>query len=178
MWRRRRRRWTGPATGVLLTGAVAVTLVAAGVVALDGSDRAPSSWRLVVRDEGGITLVETDLEDGRFALRYRNSVYGSRAEERFSIGDDGRIHLVGLAADEAAVLGEYYNAREPRPVNDGGALRWEAEPAYPVAIGRLMLAATDLGERSLVVNGHEPIELWRLVADSSPGLTLGAESVR
>jgi hypothetical protein len=176
-----RGRWrgrpTGLASGILLIAALAVTIVAL-VAVVGGGDRAPSLWRLVIRDADGVTLAQANLDNGRFAVRYRNSVYGSRAEERFSIGVDGRIHLVGLAAEEAAVLGEYYSAREPRPASDGAALRWEAEPAYPVALERLLLAATDLGERSLVVNGHEPIALWRLVADTSPGLSLGAERVR
>jgi hypothetical protein len=157
-----------------LAAVLAVTLVAD----VGGGDQNPSSWRLVVRDAHGVTLAQADLADGRFALRYRNSIYGSRAEERFSIADDGRIHLVGLAAEEAAVLGEYYGARGPRPAIDAAELRWEAEPAYPVALDRLLLAATDLGERSLVADGHEPIALWRLVADTSPALSLGAERVR
>jgi hypothetical protein len=54
-------------------------------------------------------------------------------------------------------------------------LRWEASPQPTVALDRLALAATDLGERTLLVDGRPPIALWRLVGDSAPGLTLGAE---
>jgi hypothetical protein len=167
-------RWRGRSSGLaiaLLAAALTVT-VAAGVA---GRDRTAAAWRLVVHDLAGVTLATAELADGRFALRYRNSVYGSLAEERFAIGDDGRILLVGLAADELAVLGEYYGAREPRPATDGDALRWEASPQPTVALDQLALAATDLGERTLLVDGRPPIALWLLVGDSAPGLTLGAE---
>jgi hypothetical protein len=176
VWRRRRGRSTGLALGILLAAFLAVTLVAVVSVAA-GRDRTASSWRLVIRAADGVILNQLELGDGRFAIRYRNSVYGSRAEERFSIGDDGRIHLVGLAADEAAVLGEYYGAREPRLADAGAAFRWEAAPAYPVTLERLLLAATDHGERTLVVDGQPRIALWRLVADTAPGLWLAAERV-
>lgn len=158
-----------------MAAGLAIMVVGASVVA--GQDRAAASWRLVVRDAGGVTLAQADLGDGRFALRYRNSVYGSGAEERFAILEDGRINLVGLAADDAAVLGEYYGAREPRPAAVGAAFRWEAAPSDPVVLDRLLLAATDLGERTLIVDGRPPIDLWRLVPDTAPGVSLGAERV-
>lgn len=176
VWRRWRGRSTGLARGILLAAFLAVTLVAVVSVAA-GGDRTASSWQLVVRAADGAILSQSVLSDGGFAVRYRNSVYGSRAEERFSIGAEGRIHLVGLAADEAAVLGEYYGARRPRLAADGAAFRWEAAPAIPVTLERLLLAATDLGERTLVVDGQPPIALWRLVADRAPGLWLRAERV-
>lgn len=177
MWRRWRGRSTGLANSIVLIAALGITLIAVVSVAA-GRDRTATAWRLVVRDVAGGTLAQADLADGRFALRYRNSVYGSWAEERFTILEDGRIHLVGLAADEVAVLGEYYGAREPRPADDGAAFRWEAAPAHPVTIERLLLAATDLGERALIVDGHPPVDLWRLVADTAPGVSLGAERIR
>jgi hypothetical protein len=176
VWRRRRGRSSGLAIGIVLAAALAITIVAAASV-VAGRDRTAVSWRLVVRNAGGVTLAQADLGDGRFALRYRNSVYGSRAEERFAILEDGRINLFGLAADEAAVLGEYYGAREPRPAEAGAAFRWEAAPSDPVVLDRLLLAATDLGERTLIVDGRPPIDLWRLVPDSAPGVSLGAERV-
>lgn len=174
MWRRRRGGSTGLAIGVLLAAALTVTLVAV----VTGRDRATAEWRLVVRDPEGVTLAQAELADGHFALRYRNSVYRSHAEERFAIADDGQIHLVGLAADEVAVLGEYYAAREPRPAAEGDMFRWEASPPHPVVLERLMVAATDLGERTLVVDGRAPIALWQLVPDSSPGMSLRAERIR
>jgi hypothetical protein len=172
--RRRRGRRTWLAAIGLLTAAFTVAAVA--IVA--ERDRTVAAWRLVVRNVEGATLAQAELGDGHFALRYRNSVYGSPAEERFAIASDGRIVLVGLAADELAVLGEYYAALEPRPAAEGDALRWEAVPQQPVALGRLTLAATDLGERTLLVAGRHPIALWRLVGDSAPGLTLRAERSR
>jgi hypothetical protein len=175
VWRRRRGGSTGLAVAVfILAIALTVTLVAA----VAGRDRATADWRLVVRDPEGVTLAQADLADGRFALRYRNSVYGSRAEERFAILDDGRIHLVALAADEVAVLGEYYAARDARPAAKGDVFRWEASPTHGVVIERLLVAATDLGERTLVVDGRAAIALWRLVPNTSPGMSLGAERIR
>ena len=171
----RRGGSTGLAAGVfLIAAALTVTIVAA----VAGRDLASTEWRLLVLDPEGVTLAQTKLADGRFALRYRNSVYGSLAEERFVVGNDGQIHLVGLAAEEPAVLGEYYTTRDPQPAEAGAALRWEAAPAHPVILERLMLAATDLGERTLVVDGRAPIALWTFVPDSSPSLSLGAERIR
>ena len=178
MWRRRRGRSNGLAIGIILASAITITVVAAAASVVAGQGRTAASWRLVVRDANGVTLARADLGEGRFALHYRNSVYGSRAEERFTVLDDGRIHLVGLAADDAAVLGEYYGTRDPRRAAIGAAFRWEAAPAHPVTIERLRLAATDLGERALIVDGRPPIDLWRLVADSAPEVSLGAERIR
>lgn len=140
--------------------------------------RTASGWWLVVSDAGGAILAKSELADGRFALHYRNSVYGSLAEERFAVAGDGRIFLAGLAAEELAVLGEYYTARKPRLADDGDALRWEAAPQQTMALEELTVAATDLGERTLLVSGRPPIALWLLVGDSAPGLTLRAEPVR
>ena len=177
MWRRWRGRSTGLATSLVLIAAIGITLIAVVSVAA-GRDRTATAWRLVVRDVAGGTLGQADLADGRFALRYRNSVYGSWAEERFTILEDGRIHLVDLAADEVAVLGEYYGTRQVRPAPVGAALPWEAAPAHPVTVERLHLAATNLGERTLIVEGRRPIKLWLLVADTAPGVSLGAERIR
>jgi hypothetical protein len=132
----------------------------------------------VVTDAGGAILAKSELADGRFALRYRNSVYGSLAEERFAVAGDGRILLAGLAAEELAVLGEYYTARNPRPADGGQALRWEAAPQQTIVLEQLTVAATDLGQRTLLVSGRPPIALWLLVGDSAPELTLRAEPIR
>jgi hypothetical protein len=171
--RRRRGRSTVLAGAVLLTAALALP-------AALGADRdwtAPT-WRLVVIDAGGATVARAELADGRFALRYRNSVYGSLAEERFALADNGRIVLDGLAADEPAVLGEYYGARAPRRAGEGAALRWEAAPPHALVIEQLPVAATDLGERTLLVDGLPPVALWRLVDDFAPGVTLRPEWIR
>ena len=174
MARRRPGRSTVLAGAVLLTAA----LVLPAVALVADRDRTAPNWRLVVTDAGGATVARAELPDGRFALRYRNSVYGSLAEERFALAGDGRILLEGLAADELAVLGEYYGARKPRLASDGGALRWEAAPQQALTIEQLPVAATDLGKRTLLVAGLPPVALWLLVDDSAPGMTLRAEWIR
>lgn len=172
------RSWRGRSTGLAIVAFLAAALTVTVVAIVAGRDPPAAGWRLVARDAEGVTLATAALGDGQFALRYRNSLYGSLAEERFAIGDDGRIILVGLAADELAVLGEYYAAREPRPAADGDAFRWEASPQEPVAVKQLTVAATDLGERTLIADGRPPLALWLLVDDSAPGLTLEAERIR
>lgn len=110
--------------------------------------------------------------DGHVALRYRNSVYRSIAEERF-VADGGMLRLVELAADELAVLDEYYSATHIAADGDGRAFR--GSPAYPLAVPSLTIAATDLGERTLIV-GDAELALWRLVDDAAPSVTLRVES--
>ena len=46
-------------------------------------------------------------------MSYRNSVYGTLAEERYRVAADGRFALVELAADQLAVLEEYYAVPGP-----------------------------------------------------------------
>lgn len=41
-------------------------------------------------------------------------------------------------------------------------------PPLPVEERALLVAATDLGERTLLVDGASPLELWRLVDDAQP----------
>ena len=38
----------------------------------------------------------------------RNSIYGTLAEERYRVHEDGRFELVEIAAEQLAVLEEYY----------------------------------------------------------------------
>jgi hypothetical protein len=45
----------------------------------------------------------------------------------------------------------------------------------PTVLGTLSIAATDLGERTLLVPGEPPLELWRLVGDGDPFVVLGIE---
>jgi hypothetical protein len=171
---------TAPAIVALLAAAVttaAATVMTGEFGSASGADPTAAAWRLVVRDARGVLHATAEPPDGRFILRYRNSVYGSLAEERFAISDDGRIILIGLAADEVAVLGEYYGARQPRPADGGDGRRWQASPEEQVALETLRLAATDLGQRTLLVEGRPPIELWQMVDDDAPNLTLAAERV-
>jgi hypothetical protein len=115
-------------------------------------------------------------DDGTLALRYRNSLYGTLAEERFVATDDGRLRLVALRAEQLAVLEEYYAIDAPARRIGTDGLAWEAEPAALVPpIETLRVAATDRGERTLLVPGQQPVELWRFVDDAAPSVMLEVE---
>lgn len=157
--------WRGRAIGLAI---VAGLLAGSAPERAAGVAEPPPAWQLVVRDADGEPVLDLLLPDGRFALRYRNSVYGTPAEEHFVIVD-GRIVLDELRADDPAVLAEYYAVAErPRPFGNA----WRARPAAALRIGALTVAATDHGERTLVIRGHPPMPLWPLVGDGPPGLTL------
>jgi hypothetical protein len=176
-WRGRRGSFAIAAwllAGLVVAAAAAGSGGPAGRGATPVADAA-TAWHLVIRRADGETLLRVPLPDGRFALRYRNSVYGSMAEERFAISPDGRLALIGLAADEAAVLDEYYQVAGPPRRSASGARHWEAPPAAALSLAELALAATEHGRRTLVIDGMRPIPLWRLAAADDPGLTLTAE---
>jgi hypothetical protein len=160
-WRGRSGGLTIAALGLLLLGA------AATVAESDGP-------ALVARRPDGSTLARVELPaDGTFALRYRNSLYGSLVDERFVVTADGRMRLTRLGADELAVLEEYYAI--DRPAAPGAAVApraWEADPAVGVEEDAILIAATDLGERTLLVDGAPALELWRLVDDAAPSVWL------
>jgi hypothetical protein len=158
----RGRTWGPAILGTLLLGA---TIAATGA----GESRDPM---LIVRGPDGEVIARLRLSGGEFTLRYRNSVYRSFAEERYVVDPRGRIHLAALAADELAVLEEYYAIDEPAWPAGDGARTWMAKPARPVVIERLTVAATDLGRRTLIVEGQPPMELWRLVEDAAPSIHL------
>jgi hypothetical protein len=131
----------------------------------------------VTTDDGRLLATIQLPADGEFALRYRNSLYGTLAEEYFAATPDGLLRLIGLAAEQLAVLEEYYEI-------DGAAsrtaahssMRWRATPAQSVLERQLRVAATDLGRRTLVVDGATPIDLWRLVDDARPVVVLEVAS--
>lgn len=130
---------------------------------------------LVIRDATGTLLARVRVERSGFALRYRNSLYGTLAEERFLV-DDGRFTLVELAADERAVLEEYYEILGPaRQAGEGDARQWIANPARTLQLTELAIAATDLGARTVLIPGSPPIELWRMVDDPRPTVVLSVE---
>ena len=105
-------------------------------------------------------LHEVALPDSGFSLRYRNSVYGSLAEERFEVTDEGRIRLRVLAADDPAVLTEYYRlAGAPNRAPQGEGLAWVGVPEHELVMDELPLAATERGERTLLVEGERPVNL-------------------
>ena len=160
-----RPRWRGRLVGL--------AILAALIGPLSRADAAPADPELILRGPGGELLARVQLPTAEFTLRYRNSLYRSLAEERYVIDRDGRIRLVGLAADELAVLEEYYAIDRPAQRQDAGATRaWRAEPAREVVIETLVVAATDLGRRTLLVEGAAPLELWPLVEDGAPSVRL------
>lgn len=163
-----RDRWRARTTGLAIILAVA----ALGGLAWTAAS-AQTGPVLVVRLPDGTQLAGVQLgAGGEFALRYRNSLYGSLAEERF-VGTDGRMELVQLAADQLAILEEYYAIDEPaRPPSGIDSRRWIAEPRQAVSLETLVVAATDRGERTLLVEGRSALELWRLVDDGEASVVL------
>jgi hypothetical protein len=161
-------RWRGRVGGLAILAVLAALIVPLALTAA-----APAAPALAVIGPDGEVLAERVLSDGGFSLRYRNSLYRSLAEERYAVDPDGRIRLVELSADELAVLEEYYAIDRPAERQAGEAARaWRAKPAREVVIESLVVAATDLGQRVLLVDGAAPIELWRLVEDGDPSVRL------
>jgi hypothetical protein len=169
-----RRRWSGPGTGVVVLAVVAVVLAAGTVAALvDGGD-GPSA--VTVRAPDGHLIARVELRGDTFAVGYRNSVYTTLAEERYRVLPDGRFELVELAAEQIAVLEEYYAVPgAPRPAPAGDRLDFVADPARPAVFDDLRIAATDLGERTLFVTGHAPVLIWERVVTDDPTVILDIE---
>ena len=161
------RRWRARRFGPVILGILLLALVP--IAAMGGG---PRETTLVVRGPDGTVIARLPLPDGEFTLRYRNSVYRSSTEEHYVVDAGGRIHLAGLAADELAVLEEYYAIDDPAWLAADGPRTWAGTPARPVILDELIVAATDLGRRTLLVDGHEPLELWRLVEDAAPSVHL------
>jgi hypothetical protein len=160
-------RWRGRIAGLAILATLGPLALTAGAARADPI--------LVVRGPDDRVLAELRLPDGTFTLRYRNSLYRSIAEEHYVVDALGRIELVGLAADELAVLEEYYAIDRPAWRAEHGAVRtWRADPARRVNIENLIVAGTDLGQRTLLVDGEAPLALWRLVRDRSPSVELEA----
>lgn len=140
----------------------------------DGAARA-----IVIRGHDGDVLASMPLQGRRFAVSYRNSIYGTMAEERYTVLTDGRCLLVGIAADQLAVLEEYYAVPgPPRRAAETDRREWFAppDPARPLVLETLSIAATDLGKRTVHAPGQPPVELWRLVEDGHPFVVLDIET--
>jgi hypothetical protein len=162
------RRAFGSLAAALLVGGALVAGVWTGTI----QTRGPA---LAVRDADGALLARIPLGTGQgFALRYRNSLYGTLAEERFVVAEQGRMRLVELAADQLAVLEEYYAVTQAQRTPQGSRRAWVAGPATAVELDELSIAATDLGERTLLVDGRAPLPLWRLV-EEDPTVVLRVE---
>ncbi len=146
----------------LLAAALPLTVVATA------GEQAARGTAVTVRAPGGELLASVPLVTDRFAVGYRNSVYRSLAEARYVVHPDHRFEVVQLAADQVAVLEEYYAVASrplPAPAGDRRAYVAPPDPARPPVFEVLSIAATDLGERTLYVPGEEPVALWRLVED-------------
>jgi hypothetical protein len=151
-----------------VAAALTLTIGAAAV------GRAPPTLRIELPDGREVASVRLP-DDGTLALRYRNSLYGTLAEERFAVTDEGRLRLVALRAEQLAVLEEYYAIDTPARRIGTDGLAWEADPALVPSIETLRVAATDRGERTLLVPGQPPVELWRFVGDAAPSVMLEVE---
>ena len=171
--RRRTVRWLAPV--VLVLAAVLIgAVVAATTAGLAGDD----GRAVVVRTPDGEVVARVPLTGDRFAVSYRNSVYTTLAEERYRVLPDGRFVLVELAADQVAVLEEYYavpGAPRPAPPGDRRHHVAEPDPARPAVFDVLNIAATDLGERTLHTPGTDPVPIWRLLTGEDPTVLLEIE---
>jgi len=168
-------RWWGRAAGLTI---VAALLAGSMSSAAAGGAASPpgAGWELIGRAADGRIVLQLALPRGRFALEYRNSVYGSPAAENFAVTDEGRIALVELAAVDPAVLQEYYGitARLGRVATGEREGWWLGPPAEPVELDSLVVAATRHGERAVVVDGSRPMLLWHVLGAAGPLVTLEA----
>ena len=167
---------TRPVVAVVVagvTGALAISLVGLALAAEPAtSSGAPA---VVVRADDGDLLASVPVGRRGFALSYRNSIYGTPAEDRYTLASRNRFRLVEVAADQRAVLEEYYALPGPSRAAAGDRRNWVSDPARRMVFRELNIAATDLGERTLHVPGHRPVRLWRLVGDSDPIVVLDIE---
>lgn len=164
----------------LVAVAVALASLASSAAAAAGLDarQDEAAQAIVVRGSDGGVLASVPLHGESFAVSYRNSIYGTRAEERYEVLPDGRYRLVQIAADQLAVLEEYYAVPgAPRRAAEVDRREWVVppDPARPIVFERLSIAATDLGQRTVHVPGAPPLELWRLVDDKQPFVVLDIE---
>lgn len=153
-------------------------------IAMPGPSAAEeSATQIVIRGQDGSVLARAPLggavDGASFSVSYRNSIYGTLAEERYAVLPDGRFRLVQIAADQLAVLEEYYAlATPPRRADTADRRTWVAvpDPDQPAVFKALSIAATDLGERTVHIPGQKPIVLWQLAADTTPFVVLDIET--
>ncbi len=164
---------TAPALALAALATLAIGAGAAGTTR--SGETGPDGRAVVVTDAGGDVLARVALSGDRFAVRYRNSLYGTLAEERYTVTRDGNFTLDQLAADQLAVLEEYYavpGPPRPAPDEDRRGFLAAPHPKRSPTFDELSIAATDLGERTLLVPGSDPVDLWRLVDDDGPTVVL------
>ncbi|WP_104182041.1 hypothetical protein [Arthrobacter sp. B0490] len=155
--------------------AVVVSLACLGMLGggFASASAQPDASISITNDDG--ELASVPLTGTSFSVSYRNSLYGTRAEERYVLGPDGTFVLDQIAADQLAVLEEYYAVPGvPSAAGEGDRRQWvvEPDPARPAVFEELSIAATDLGQRTLHVQGAPPLELWSLVDDDNPFVEL------
>jgi hypothetical protein len=160
--------------------ALVAACVASSVALATGlsADEDETGKVIVIRGEGGDVLASVPLHGEGFAVSYRNSIYGTLAEERYEVLSDGRYRLVEIAADQLAVLEEYYAVPgAPQRAAEPDRREWVVppDPERPTVLQNLSIAATDLGERTVHVAGEPPLELWRLVGSENPFVVLDVE---
>ncbi len=161
--------------------AAVVFLACLGVLGGAGlavEDSAPPRGTSVSISNDDGELARVTLPGTSFSVSYRNSLYGTLAEERYAVQPDGTFKLEEIAADQLAVLEEYYAVPDaPSPAGESDPREWvvEPDPARPAVFERLSIAATDLGQRTLHVPGAPPLELWSLVEDNNPFVELHLE---
>jgi hypothetical protein len=168
------RRMFARRKAAALAIAVATVVGITGAVARGAADQ-PA---VTVRTAAGTVVAQVPLHGDRFALRYRNSIYRTLAEERYRVLPDGRFELVQIATDQLALLEEYYQLPGPaRPAPPGDRRNFVADPdpAHPAVFRKLRFAATDLGERTLLVPGRAPVPVWQRVVTQDPTAILDVE---
>lgn len=161
--------------GVAALAAVAAAAAALVTAAAEGGPA--GTVAVTIRAPDGQLLARVPLTGDTFAVGYRNSVYRTLAEERYQVQPDGRFQVVQLAAEQVAVLEEYYGVpTRPRRAPAGDRLGYVAppDPSRPAVFDLLHIAATDLGRRTLFVPGRAPVALWRLV-DEDPTVVMEIE---
>lgn len=99
-------------------------------------------------DEPGVMGIFPLMPGETLSLRYRHSLHGGRVWEHFRVSGRGLV-LTGLEADREAAL-EYYGLP--------GRIRHRADrvaiEGLRLFVGGLVVRATSLGERTLVVGGR------------------------
>jgi predicted RNA binding protein YcfA (HicA-like mRNA interferase family) len=170
-----RRPFHRPWTALLAVAVVGVVAAAAITGAVVLRDRGSA---VTVRSPDGAVVATVPLHGTRFALQYRNSIYRTLAEERYRVLPDGRFELLQIATDQLALLEEYYQLPGPaRPAPPGDRRNYVADPdpAHPAVFRKLRFAASDLGERTLLVPGHAPVPIWQRVVTQDPTVILDVE---
>jgi hypothetical protein len=139
-----------PGRGRLLAGAAVLVVGAAAAAASVVAIRRDDAAAVVVTDERGRQVASVRLPpSGRFALQYRHSVYRAEVTETFAAAGDG-FRLVSVASPSEAVL-DYYELAGRR--GRDGASR-TLEPAASPRLDALPLVASEVGRRTLVVEGR------------------------